>query len=215
MILKNLKELAIASGVAALSLWVSPSAEALTTLNITNPGGAIPSGGGFTDFSFNVSAPVGEFTTDVNLFIDSLTHPSDLSNYEIYLRDPSGTALVLTLAELISGTSFADVTFDDSATTVLPGSGPYTGAYRPQGGSGGFGEVSNIASLAGFNGISPNGLWNLRIYNFDPALDGALSPGGTDVTLTVTTAVPFEFSPVGGVALLGAIWAVRKFRKRS
>jgi hypothetical protein len=208
-------------GLAAVALvpgilgnMINVSAVDAASLTITNPGGTVNANSGVINPTFLVTAPAGDRISDVTVNVSSLqlvanNFSSGLSPFELYLRSPTGLALRLTLAESTEGSFFTNTTFSDAGVLLSSGASPYTGTFKPEGT---IGNISaNITSFAGFNNNLPGGTWGLTVFNTDPTNNATL---GT-VTLNIqTTPVPFEFSPLGGLVLLGGIFAVkRQFKK--
>jgi len=88
--------------------------------------------------------------TDVNVTLN-IMHTWD-SDLDVYLTSPSGTVVELFTDVGSSGDNFVNTTFDDeAATSIVAGTAPFTGSYRPEG------------LLAGFDGEDPNGTWTLSV----------------------------------------------------
>lgn len=97
----------------------------------------------------NVSGVVGSIA-DVDVSLNLIhTYVGDL---EISLINPLGTQIMLANRRGGGGDNYSGTRFDDSAAnSILAGSPPYTGSFRPEG------------SLSQLNGINSNGTWRLRI----------------------------------------------------
>ena len=88
--------------------------------------------------------------TDINITL-SLKH-TWLGDLDIFLISPSGTRVEL-VTDLISNERYmTETTFDDAALeSILAGSAPFTGSYRPEG------------LLQDLDGENPSGIWTLEI----------------------------------------------------
>lgn len=104
-----------------------------------------------------ITTPVTKVT--VSLFIDH-TFDGDL---EVELEGPDGTRVPLTLNNGFAGANYgaacspdsSRTTFDDAApTSILEGSAPFVGTFRPEGA---------LAAFIGKSGAAVNGTWKLRI----------------------------------------------------
>ncbi len=88
--------------------------------------------------------------TDVNVTLN-LTH-SFLADLDIYLVSPNGTRVELVTDLLSNEPLLTGTIFDDQARgSILTGSSPYTGRFRPEG------------SLLSLNDENPAGVWTLEI----------------------------------------------------
>lgn len=143
--------------------------------------------------------------TDVNVTITGLTTARE-RDLNFALVSPSGQTLMLMAdAGDLAGTSNVNLTFDDSAASLVSNTVITSGTYRPTDyqfsgtdsddfPSPGPGSVNSpapegTATLASvFNGISPNGNWNL--YIVDDSLGGGTSTvsGGWSINLTAGSA---------------------------
>ncbi len=95
--------------------------------------------------SFNV--------TDVNVTIGQITHTRD-DNLDIHIEHPDNTAVMLSTDNGGTGDNYVSTVFDDeAATAITAGTAPFTGSFRPEG------------SLAGLDGKTSAGTWQLRIYD--------------------------------------------------
>lgn len=164
--------------------------------------------GTFTDFNVDVSGVAPADIANVNLLITALGGSTDyLNQVEMYLNY---NGQILLLAQGLTGDQMINTLFDDAAADPIDlGSAPYTGSFQPQGT--GFGTIltPTITTLAGFNGLDPNGTWTLRVY--DLVLDedvGALESATLDIA-------PVPVPPqVFGTLLVGAIGAAKQWRKQ-
>lgn len=138
--------------------------------------------------------------TDVNVTLNGVTHPR-ANDIDVLLVSPNGLfAMLLSDVPFNGDTSAtnANVTFDDSAPTQVPVTGPLvTGTYRatdvnspdtfpapaPQPG------ISPNTFLSVFNGVSPNGDWNLYVVDDSEAQSGTMT-GGWSIDITTAPFVP-------------------------
>jgi len=123
--------------------------------------------------------------------LGDLSHafPDDL---DVLLVAPNGDAALLMSdaggADPVAGVT---LTFDDDAATGLPDAAPLaTGTFRPTDHAGtndGFPAPAPkgpyTASLAVFDGIDPNGIWQLFVVDDVPGFVGSIA-GGWSLTLT-------------------------------
>lgn len=122
---------------------------------------------------------LGGTISKVTVQIKSLNHqrPDDI---DLLLVSPSGAKFILLSdAGGTTAASGANLTFDDAAATTMPDSGPIvTGSYRPSSYTSAdtfpspapagpylTPEVEGGDTLAAFNGVSPNGTWNLYVVD--------------------------------------------------
>ncbi|HEY5914946.1 MAG TPA: proprotein convertase P-domain-containing protein [Verrucomicrobiae bacterium] len=134
----------------------------------------------------------------VSVVLHGLTHsfPSDVN---VLLAGPANSHVLL-MSHCGGGANIenVDLTFDDSASEVLPNLGVLsTGTYKPtQYGSVSFPVPAPLAphgtSLAAFKGIAPNGTWALYVLD-DSFGDLGVITGGW--TLNVTTIQPLSTPP--------------------
>jgi hypothetical protein len=134
--------------------------------------------------------------TDVNLVINGLSHtfPDDI---DMLLASPTASTNIIPMSD--AGGSFPvsgiNLTLDDEAATQLPdGTQITSGSYRPA--NWGAGDPfpapapapSGNVNLSTFDGMAPNGTWNLYVVD-----DASLDMGSiTSWSLTITTRA---FSP--------------------
>jgi subtilisin-like proprotein convertase family protein len=115
-------------------------------------GGAITDDGAQNDFPITVSGFNGN-VTGLQVGLD-ITHSND-SDLTAWLISPSGIAVPLFSGVGGTGDNFTGTTISDSATTgIASGTAPFSGVFRPQGGS-----------LSSMNGTAINGTWKLRIVD--------------------------------------------------
>ena len=151
--------------------------------------------------------------TDLNLTLD-ITHSYN-SHLTAWLIAPDGTSIPLFVAIGGFGDNFDNATFDDEAATSARdvASGTITGTLRP------------FYSLSEFDGIDPNGRWQLKLYDRYGGDTGTLNGWSLEVaeseqvtstdesgyfffadlpegTYTVIAAVPDGYTPTGD-------WAAR------
>ncbi len=121
-----------------------------------------------------------------------LTFPN-LSGLRIDLVAPDGVTIVpLVLAGGLQGANLTGTVFDDSAArTITNGTAPYTGAFRPSGGS--------LSSLVG----NLQGIWRLRITNTAARTVGTLTGWSLGATPTISV-TPVNPTTVGGVEVATA-----------
>jgi subtilisin-like proprotein convertase family protein len=141
------------------------------TISYTGPAVAIPDGNPTTGAT--VSVPVSGLPgsiSDLNVRFDGsscsatqgattvgLDH-SWVGDLTVFLTSPSGTMVTLMNRPggvNNSGNNFCQTTLDDQATspiqTIMSTGAPWTGSFTP------------ASPLSGFNGQSPNGVWQLRV----------------------------------------------------
>jgi len=147
---------------------VFASVETNVTINDNGPASPYPS-------TTIVTGLTGQVITDLNVTIKGLTH-TQVQDVDILLIAPDGTNIVLMSDN--GGTSAAagvTLTFDDAAVSTI-GAGPIaSGIYKPE--NLGAGDVFPggpaklpVATLSAFNGLDPNGVWELRVVD-DTFLD--------------------------------------------
>jgi subtilisin-like proprotein convertase family protein len=87
---------------------------------------------------------------DLNVTLN-ISHPN-LAELKVYLRGPDGTRIELVSG--LKGSNLVGTTLDDEAvTSILTGTAPYTGSFRPTG------------ALSAFDGKQLNGTWTLEIVD--------------------------------------------------
>ncbi len=108
-------------------------------------------------------------------------------NVRVSLIGPDGTRVPLFSG--LGSSAYRNTTLDDLAETdIRDGAAPYSGSYRP------------LGSLAQFNGLDPNGEWQLEVQSdTDPAFGtvGTLNSWSLSVTTQdpiITTAADGRFS---------------------
>ncbi len=175
------------TGTAATSFSNSASIDINDVTTISRAATPYPS-------NITVSGEVG-VVSDVNVTITGLTHtrPDDV---EILLVSPNGIGTVL-MADVGCCSSVTDltITFDDEASSGLPGGSPLTsGTFRPS--NGGASAFLSPAPpppygsfLSGVDGFSPNGVWSLYVLD-DLDLNSGSIANGWSIEVTTTPYVP-------------------------
>lgn len=132
-----------------------------TSTDTYNSTGPVPIIDGGTSTS-TISIPGGSgLVRDINVRIN-LTH-TWVSDLDITLIAPDSTEIVLASGVGLDGDDFTNTIFDDSATiSIVAGNAPFTGTFRP------------AQPLSGFNGLSLDGTWTLRIDDVFPEDFGTL-----------------------------------------
>jgi hypothetical protein len=138
---------------------------------------------------------------DVNASITGFNHARP-SNVDILLVGPYGQAAIL-LADAGGGTDAvgASLVFDDAAPTTVP-TPIVSGMYKPTN-LGSFngpspapaGPYGNALSI--FNGTSPNGTWDLYVYDDTGGSVGSIT-GGWSLDITTNGPTITSFSPTSG-----------------
>lgn len=185
------------SGVASAQVFSNTSA---ITINDNSPATPYPS-------AISVSGVGTVYKVSVTLNGLSHTFPNDIS---MMLVAPNGTRFVFMSRPCGDpNLTNVDITFDDAATATLPDAGPCAGGtYRPSvAGTSTFPapapQPTNLdyagaggATFANkFNGINPNGTWNLYISDNAAADTGSISGGwALTVTPSVVTSAPANLS---------------------
>lgn len=138
--------------------------------------------------------------TDINVTLTGLSH-TRLSDVDVLLVSPNGLQILLMSDAPLNGSSSAtnlNLTFDDSASTTIPTSGPLvSGTYQPTNFNTGTDVFPSPAPagpyasgpLSTFNGASPNGVWSLFIVDDQEGEAGSLS-GGWSIDFTTAPFVP-------------------------
>ncbi len=146
--------------------------------------------------TIDVNGEAGTLTS-VRAMLSGIAY-SDLDELEVLLTGPSG-ARALLVNDVCNGTDTtgAPVTFalDDTAAP-LPAAAPCpSGTFRPTDISGSTAFLApapagpHPTALAGFNGTTPNGLWQLYVGDDAVGGGGAIN-GGWSLELTTTGAPP-------------------------
>ncbi len=147
--------------------------------------------------SVNINGVSG-VVTKVTLTLNGLSHSCG-RDIDILLVGPSGQkTMLMSDAGSCLPINNANVTFDSAATSVIPATTSITtGTYQPAnyaiGGSDIFPAPAPTsttpypANLAVFNGISPNGAWNVYVVDDTGGDVGQIANG---LTLNITTVPP-------------------------
>lgn len=136
------------------------------------------------DIPFNVAGFSGN-TLSVSITIN-VSHLWD-QDLDIFMRDPTGKWLELSTDNGGTDDDYMNTTFQDAAPlNITAGSAPFTGNYRPEGTLAYSGSPVNrtgtITSMAGFNGLNPNGQWILRIGDDENILEGLFNSATLSIT---------------------------------
>ncbi|WP_271856429.1 HYR domain-containing protein, partial [Patiriisocius marinus] len=119
----------------------------MSAAGIPNPGVLSPS----PTVTIAESAIIGPGSTLDSVEI-TIEHPN-VEDLDIFLISPSGTSLELSTDNGGTGDNYTDTVFTDSAANITTGSAPFTGMFRPEGGT----------FAAAFAGEQINGDWTLSI----------------------------------------------------
>ncbi|MDP2902510.1 MAG: proprotein convertase P-domain-containing protein, partial [Methylovulum sp.] len=134
---------------------------------VANPFLAIPDNG--TASSTLTVNGMGGLITDLNVSV-SIDHPWD-TDLEVYLITPDGQAIELFTDVGGRGDNFTDTVLDNEASaSIINGSAPFTGSYRPEG------------NLASTYGLSPNGVWTLKVTDDELLFTGTLNAWGLAIS---------------------------------
>lgn len=173
-------------------------------ISIADRAGAATPNGISTPYpsAINVTGLSGT-VSDVNVTITGITTARE-RDLNFALVSPTGQTLMLMGdAGDLFGTTSVNLTFDDSAAAVVPSTAITSGTYRPTDylfsgtdsddfpapgpGTVGNSAPEGVATLAStFNGIAPNGNWNLFIV--DDSLGGGASSVSGGWSIDITTA---------------------------
>jgi subtilisin-like proprotein convertase family protein len=135
-----------------------------------------------TDANIWVSGFTGD-VTNITVNLD-ITHTYD-ADLDVFLISPSGRQVELFSDVGGSLDNFTNTTLDDLAAVSInspTASAPFTGTFRPEG------------FLSGFNTVSPNGMWTLRITDDRSVDEGFLN----NWSLTITTSENFTTTDNNG-----------------
>jgi subtilisin-like proprotein convertase family protein len=213
----GLTVLALPIGVQAAEItYANAGSILIPAVNTSGPANPYPS-------NINVGGSTGT-VTKVTVTLNAMNHtfPDDI---DILLVGPGGQRLLLMSdaggsADLVNVT----LTFDDAAATTLPDGTPIaSGTYLPS--NFGTGDTFPAPAPVGpytdtelsiFDGIDPNGIWSLYVFD-DVGGDVGNISGGWSLTLTTGIAeVPAPAAAhlfVSGLALLGGL-AWRRARSK-
>jgi subtilisin-like proprotein convertase family protein len=121
--------------------------DGVVTLASTGPTRNIPDLG-----KLNSAINVGGLFAIDDINVSVTIQHTDLADLDVFLISPSGSRVELFTDLAGGGQNLAGTVLDDEATlSIVAGSGPFAGAYKPEG------------SLAVFDGEDPNGVWTLEI----------------------------------------------------
>ncbi len=160
--------------------------------------GATPAGTqGLSLFYFRVSG-LPPVVQDINVRV-SIQHTYD-ADLDVWLVSPYEEMTVTLFTDVgSSGQNFQDTLLDDQATTPIGnGTAPFIGSYIPQ------------EPLSAFNGLNPNGIWQLIVID-DASGDygrlfkaGETAPWGPAIgTQLIIDAIPEPASL--GLLILGTL----------
>jgi len=150
-------------------------------------------------YNINIAGEVG-VVSDVNVSINGFTH-SEPNDVDMLLVSPNGIAVMLMSGACgLNPMTNIDLDFNDEIgsdpSATIPDVGPCTsGTYRPGNWDGTTALPSPAPSLPYFNrfsafdGINPNGTWQLYI-NDDSASDAGFITGPVTVNVDTVTSLP-------------------------
>ena len=124
-----------------------------THTSVLQPPGAIPDDDpAGVEFTLDVPASGTNTIQDIDVTLD-ITH-AFVSDLDVFLIAPDGTAVELFTGVGGGGENFTDTILDDQApTAITAATPPFTGRFRPEG------------SLATFNTKTATGTWKLRVVD--------------------------------------------------
>ena len=191
----------LAALVLSLALAATASASTVTFANAAPI--TIPDSGAGAPYPSTIDVSgLTRTVTDVNIVLAGFSHtfPDDV---DVLLVGPGGQTCVL-MADTGGGSDVAgcDLTFDDAAASGLPDSSQIVpGTYRPTVFGTGFNGPSPApagpygATLAGFNGVGPNGTWQLFVLD-DLGMDAGAISGGWSLVISVDDTAPVTTADV-------------------
>ncbi|HEX8103234.1 MAG TPA: proprotein convertase P-domain-containing protein [Solirubrobacteraceae bacterium] len=139
----------------------APGAPSTTS---ASPGIAIPDGDA-TGVTTSMTLPAGGRVADVDIKLN-ITHTYD-GDVQAFLIHPDGTTVKLFAGVGDSGHNFTDTVLDDeAATSIVSGTAPFTGSFRPEG------------SLAALDGKPIGGVWELKLVDTAAQDTGTLTSWG-------------------------------------
>jgi hypothetical protein len=162
----------------------------------------IPSSGQATPYPSTIAVPTHGIVADVKVTLTGFTYAAFSYDVDVLLVGPTGKTVVL-MADNGSTAANANLTFDDAASALLPGTGGgamVTGTYKPSN-AGAFNGTAPApaapygATLSVFDGSDPNGTWSLFAYDDTAGGNGSISGGWT---LDITYASVASFAPTSG-----------------
>ncbi|NDJ62750.1 MAG: hypothetical protein GYB67_16630 [Chloroflexi bacterium] len=155
----------------------------------------------------NVSGQ-GGLIADVNANISGVTHPF-ADDLDLLLVGPTGQSVLL-VSDACGSPDLVDVnwTISDEAVTLLPDTGPcVAGSFRPSnypGDSDVFPAPAPAGpygtALSGFDGLSPNGLWQLYAVDDTPGSAGFIVDGFSVQFVTQPSAITVPGAGSTGIA---------------
>ncbi len=155
-------------------------------------------GSAFTIASDNVTTSTLNITdsgniTDVNITMSG-SEACGLEYLDMTLQSPYGTIVELTNINTLSGSAFAQTTFDDEASTAIEsGSAPYVGSFQP------------VGDLSDFDSEEMNGDWNLVIYH-NTGCGSEITAWSLTITYDSNTSDPPPTDP--GVTYTGSAFTI-------
>ena len=146
-------------------------------------GAPIPNNGNTLEIPLGVnglSSPLDTPAFGLEQVCITIDH-SWISDLEVSIVAPDGTVALLVSGQGGSSDHYANTCFrQDAAVSIVQGSAPYTGTYRPQG---------NMGAIN--NGQDGNGEWKLRVLDGYPFFDAG-SVIGWSITFGDTPAQTFQ-----------------------
>jgi subtilisin-like proprotein convertase family protein len=156
-----------------------------TTYTSTDVPKTIPATGTSTETSnlpVSTVGTVAKVTVTINIMH---TFDSDLT---IFVLSPTGTAVELSAQNGGGGANYTNTVFDDdAATSIVDGSPPFTGTFKPE------------IPLATLNGEAVNGTWQLQVLDGADGDGGALNGWSMQITSRVPTCQVFPPVTVTGI----------------
>jgi subtilisin-like proprotein convertase family protein len=135
-----------------------------------------------------ITSPLSLTVTDTIADVDvrvNLIHTFD-SDLVITLTAPFSRSALLVNRRGVSGDNFVDTVFDDEASTsIITGTAPYAGRYRPE------------QMLSRFDGYSPKGIWTLSVADVVEPNIGTLLSWGLTITLNSGAVYTYLWDVVG------------------
>ncbi|MFA5297151.1 MAG: reprolysin-like metallopeptidase [Lutibacter sp.] len=105
---------------------------------------------------------------DVNVTVN-ITH-TWIGDLDLMLISPAGTSVLLVASRYDEGKNYTNTVFDDGASaSIITGTAPYTGTYRPQG------------NLSAFNDQYSYGNWTLKAIDSDPGDFGIINSWSIEI----------------------------------
>lgn len=143
---------------------------------------------GVLESTLTVPSYFGSTFTAADLTVTLSATFSNLAGLRVELVGPDNTTLLLVPAGGLRGANLTNTVLDDSASQAITnGTAPYTGAFRPAGGS-----------MSVFDGKSIQGVWKLRITNTALRITGTLTGWSLGATPQISV-TPVNPTVVGGV----------------